>query len=62
MTLGGWIEADKRFRAWENNRVREKRRQKALERDEGVWKEWEKMVTEEGNGKGNGGDKGTGAK
>ncbi|KAL8861404.1 MAG: hypothetical protein Q9178_002277 [Gyalolechia marmorata] len=62
MTLGGWIEADKRFRAWEHSRMREKRRQKALERDEGVWKEWEKMVTEDGIGKGDGRDKGTGAK
>ncbi|KAL8791482.1 MAG: hypothetical protein Q9213_000099 [Squamulea squamosa] len=55
MTLGGWIEADKRFRAWENMRVREKRRVKALERDEGVWREWEKMV--EGDAAGNGGSR-----
>ncbi|KAI4271624.1 MAG: hypothetical protein L6R38_006832 [Xanthoria sp. 2 TBL-2021] len=62
MTLGGWIEADKRFRAWENMRVMEKRRLKALERDEGVWREWEKMVEEEVNGKGNGGEKQTGVR
>ncbi|KAL8887707.1 MAG: hypothetical protein Q9215_004744 [Flavoplaca cf. flavocitrina] len=62
MTLGGWIEADKRFRAWENLRVREKRRLKALERDEGVWREWEKMVEEEVIGKANGEQKKAGVK
>ncbi|KAL8674372.1 MAG: hypothetical protein Q9168_001232 [Polycauliona sp. 1 TL-2023] len=62
MTLGGWIEADKRFRAWENMRVREQRRQKALERDKGVWREWEKMVEEEVIGKGNGEKKNAGPK
>ncbi|KAL8680585.1 MAG: hypothetical protein Q9186_003227 [Xanthomendoza sp. 1 TL-2023] len=48
MTLGGWIEADRRFRAWEGMRVREKRRERALERDEGVWKEWERLVEVKG--------------
>ncbi|KAL8646388.1 MAG: hypothetical protein Q9226_006880 [Calogaya cf. arnoldii] len=62
MTLGGWIEADKRFRAWENMRVREKRRLNALERDEGVWREWEKMVEKEVVGKGHGDEKKAGVK
>ncbi|KAL8796591.1 MAG: hypothetical protein Q9182_007320 [Xanthomendoza sp. 2 TL-2023] len=57
MMLGGWLEADRRARAWEGMRVREMRRERALKRDEGVWNEWERLV--EGKGKErDGGDEG----
>lgn len=42
MTLGGWIEADRRLRGYEFWRLAEARRKK----DEDVWREWERMVGE----------------
>lgn len=42
MTLGGWIEADRRLRGYEFWRLRERRR----ERDEAVWREWERRIQE----------------
>lgn len=42
MTLGGWIEADRRLRSYEFWRLRERRR----ENDEKVWREWERMLGE----------------
>ncbi|KAL8816513.1 MAG: hypothetical protein Q9223_004495 [Gallowayella weberi] len=48
MMLGGWIEADRRFRAWETMRMREKRRERVLKRDEMVWSEWERLVERKG--------------
>ncbi|KAL8922601.1 MAG: hypothetical protein Q9208_005105 [Pyrenodesmia sp. 3 TL-2023] len=44
MTLGGWIEADRRLRGYEFWRLRERRR----ERDEAVWREWERRI-QDGN-------------
>ncbi|KAI4289122.1 MAG: hypothetical protein L6R35_001618 [Caloplaca aegaea] len=46
MTLGGWIEADRRLRGYEFWRLAEARRK----RDEDVWREWERMVGEEKQG------------
>ncbi|KAL8931464.1 MAG: hypothetical protein Q9211_006944 [Gyalolechia sp. 1 TL-2023] len=46
MTLGGWIEADRRLRSYELWRLRERRR----ENDEKVWREWERMIGEEKKG------------
>ena len=43
MTLGGWIEADRRLRAYEFRAQRERR----VKREEEVWREWERMVKEE---------------
>lgn len=42
MTVGGWIEADRRLRAYELAARREKKR---LD-DEAVWKKWEGMVAQ----------------
>lgn len=47
MTLGGWIEADRRLRSYEFWRLRERRRQN----DEKIWREWERMVGEEKKGR-----------
>ena len=43
MTVGGWIEADRRLRAYEFAARREKKR---LD-DEAVWKRWEGMVAQQ---------------
>ena len=43
MTLGGWIEADRRLRAYEFVARRERKR---LD-DEAVWKRWEGMVAQQ---------------
>ena len=43
MTLGGWIEADRRLRAYEFRSRREKKRQN----DEAVWKHWESMLEQQ---------------
>ena len=43
MTLGGWIEADRRLRAYEFRARREKKRQN----DEAVWKHWESMIEQQ---------------
>ncbi|MCJ1247264.1 hypothetical protein MMC30_004478 [Trapelia coarctata] len=43
MTLGGWIEADRRLRWYEQDM----RRRKVMGRDEKVWKKWEGLVEEE---------------
>ncbi|KAL9601872.1 MAG: hypothetical protein Q9219_002224 [cf. Caloplaca sp. 3 TL-2023] len=43
MTLGGWIEADRRLRSYEFWRLRERRR----EHDEKVWRQWEKLVRDD---------------
>ena len=43
MTFGGWLEADRRLRAYEFSARREKKRQA----DEAVWKRWEGMVEEQ---------------
>ncbi|KAL6719617.1 hypothetical protein ACLMJK_001538 [Lecanora helva] len=40
MIFGGWLEADRRLRAYEFNARREKKRLA----DEAVWKQWESMV------------------
>ncbi len=42
MTLGGWIEADRRLRGYEFWRLMEQRRA----RDEAVWREWERRIDE----------------
>ncbi|KAL8908227.1 MAG: hypothetical protein Q9207_000948 [Kuettlingeria erythrocarpa] len=42
MTLGGWIEADRRLRGYEFWRLMEQRRA----RDEAVWREWERRIGE----------------
>lgn len=43
MTFGGWIEADRRLRAYEFRTRREKKRQN----DEAVWKRWEGMIEQQ---------------
>lgn len=43
MTFGGWIEADRRLRAYEFYSRREKKRQN----DEAVWKRWEGMLEQQ---------------
>lgn len=43
MTFGGWIEADRRLRAYEFRARREKKRQN----DEAVWKRWEGMIEQQ---------------
>lgn len=43
MTFGGWLEADRRLRAYEFAARREKKRLN----DEATWKRWEGMVEEE---------------
>lgn len=43
MTLGAWIEADRRLRAYELVARRERKRLN----DEAVWKEWEGMVAQQ---------------
>ena len=43
MTFGGWIEADRRLRAYEFYSRREKKRQN----DEAVWKRWEGMIEQQ---------------
>ena len=43
MTFGGWLEADRRLRAYEFASRREKKRQA----DEAVWKRWEGMVEDQ---------------
>ena len=43
MMIGGWIEADRRLRAYEFYARREKKRQN----DEAVWKEWEGMIKQQ---------------
>lgn len=43
MTFGGWIEADRRLRAYEFQARREKKRQN----DEAVWKRWEGMIEQQ---------------
>ena len=40
MTFGGWLEADRRLRAYEFAARREKKRLT----DEATWKRWESMV------------------
>ena len=40
MMFGGWIEADRRVRAYEFRARREKKRQN----DEAIWKQYEEMV------------------
>jgi hypothetical protein len=40
MTFGGWLEADRRLRAYEFSA----RRQRKLKADEATWKQWEGMV------------------
>lgn len=46
MTLGGWIEADRRVRAHEFRMLDQRRREK-LREDERVWRRWERLVEEE---------------
>lgn len=43
MTFGGWIEADRRLRAYEFQARRDKKRQN----DEAVWKQWEGMIEQQ---------------
>lgn len=43
MTVGGWIEADRRLRAYEMATRRERKR---LD-DEAVWNQWESMVAQQ---------------
>ena len=43
MTLGAWLEADRRLRAYEFAARRERKRIN----DEAVWRRWEGMVEEE---------------
>ena len=43
MTFGGWIEADRRLRAYEFQSRREKKRQN----DEAVWRQWEGMIEQQ---------------
>ncbi|CAD6578504.1 MAG: hypothetical protein ASARMPRED_008738 [Alectoria sarmentosa] len=43
MTFGGWIEADRRLRAYEFHARREKKRQN----DEAVWRRWEGMIEQQ---------------
>lgn len=43
MTFGGWLEADRRLRAYEFRARRERKRQA----DEAVWKRWEGMVEDQ---------------
>ena len=43
MTFGGWIEADRRLRAYEFYARRERKRQN----DEAVWKHWEGMIEQQ---------------
>ncbi|KAI4197688.1 MAG: hypothetical protein LQ350_005757 [Teloschistes chrysophthalmus] len=60
MTLGGWIEADRRLRRYEWEVLTRRRRERWGE-DERVWARWERLVEEEGGvggkGKGKGGGK-----
>ncbi|KAL8969297.1 MAG: hypothetical protein Q9183_002064, partial [Haloplaca sp. 2 TL-2023] len=49
MTLGGWIEADRRLRSYEF-RALNARRKERLKEDEKVWKKWERLIEEEENG------------
>ena len=44
MTLGGWLEADRRVRAYEFAARRERKRMG----DEAVWRHWESMMQDEG--------------
>ena len=44
MTLGGWLEADRRVRNFEFAAHRERKRIN----DEAVWKQWEGMIEDEG--------------
>ncbi|KAL8693660.1 MAG: hypothetical protein Q9218_001570 [Villophora microphyllina] len=50
MTLGGWIEADRRLRSYEFRALSQRRREK-LREDERVWQKWERLVEEEEEGK-----------
>ena len=50
MTLGGWIEADRRLRSYEFQALNARRKEK-LREDEKVWKKWERLIEEEENGK-----------
>lgn len=60
MTLGGWIEADRRLRRYEWEVLSQRRRERLWE-DERVWRRWERLVEEEGErGKGDGKAKGKG--
>ena len=43
MTLGGWLEADRRLRAYEFSSRLERKKQA----DEAVWKQWESMVEDQ---------------
>ena len=43
MTFGGWLEADRRLRAYEFYARQERKRQV----DEAVWKQWEGMVEDQ---------------
>ena len=43
MTFGGWIEADRRLRAYEFQARRERKRRN----DEAVWKRWEGMIEQQ---------------
>lgn len=43
MTFGGWMEADRRLRAYEFHARREKKRRN----DEAVWKQWEGMIEQQ---------------
>ena len=40
MTFGGWLEADRRLRAYELKARHERKRQA----DEATWQQWERMV------------------
>ncbi|KAL8870679.1 MAG: hypothetical protein Q9174_003334 [Haloplaca sp. 1 TL-2023] len=48
MTLGGWIEADRRLRSYEFRALNARRKEK-LKEDEKVWKKWERLIEEEEN-------------
>ncbi|KAL9600786.1 MAG: hypothetical protein Q9179_003099, partial [Wetmoreana sp. 5 TL-2023] len=50
MTLGGWIEADRRLRRYEFLALDARRREKVRE-DERVWRKWERLVEEDERGK-----------
>lgn len=43
MTFGGWLEADRRLRAYEFHA----RREKKMKADEATWKQWEGMVEDQ---------------
>lgn len=46
MTFGGWIEADRRLRAYEFRARAERKRRD----DEAVWKRWEGMIEQQERG------------